>query len=131
MTHLPDSWATATLGDVIGRFEAGRNLQAQGRPAAGSEYGVLKISAVSWGRFEPTSNKALRIGDKPLPHETVKAGDLLISRANTSELVGAPVLVEADFPNLMLPDKILRSAQNDGRSVSQGDATPKPICRRP
>lgn len=108
MTHLPDSWATATLGDVIDGFEAGRNLQAQGRPAAGSEFGVLKISAVSWGRFEPTSNKALRAGDRPLPHETVKAGDLLISRANTSELVGAPVLVEAEFPNLMLPDKILR-----------------------
>ncbi|WP_128002353.1 restriction endonuclease subunit S [Piscinibacter defluvii] len=68
----------------------------------------MKISAVSWGKFAPTENKALLPHDKPMPHERVRNGDLLISRANTTELVGAPVLVEADHPNLMLPDKILR-----------------------
>jgi len=108
MTDLPEHWAAITLGDVIDGFEAGRSLQAQGRPASGSEYGVLKISAVSWGSFDPAQNKALFATDKPLPHEAVRAGDLLISRANTTELVGAPVLVDNDHPNLMLPDKILR-----------------------
>ena len=33
---------------------------------------------------------------------------MLITRANTTELVGAVVLVERDWPRLMLPDKILR-----------------------
>lgn len=106
--RLPEGWCRTRLGDVIAGFEAGRNLKAQGRPAEGDELGVLKISAVTWGAFRPHENKALLPGDQPKPHELIKAGDLLITRANTTELVGAVVLVERDFPTLMLPDKVLR-----------------------
>lgn len=102
------NWREATLGSVIDGFEAGRNLRCQGRPAAGTEYGVLKISAVTWGAFRPEENKALLPGDKPKPHELVRKDDLLISRANTYDLVGAVVLVDRDHPRLMLPDKVLR-----------------------
>jgi type I restriction enzyme S subunit len=44
----------------------------------------------------------------PDARDTVKAGDLLLSRANTRELVGAVVLVAKDHPHLMLSDKSLR-----------------------
>ncbi len=108
MSALPPTWTHAKLGDLITGFETGRNFRASGSPAGDGEIGVLKISAVTWGEFRPQENKALLPGDKPLEHETVRSGDLLISRANTTELVGAPVLVETNYPNLMLPDKILR-----------------------
>lgn len=108
MTRLPPGWVDAKLGDVICGFQTGRNIRASSRPAQEGCFGVLKISAVTWGKFQPAENKALLAGDSPQPHETVRAGDLLISRANTTELVGAPVLVAADHPHLMLPDKILR-----------------------
>jgi len=106
--ELPEGWVEATLGDVITGFEAGRNLRANGGPASPGEYGVLKISAVTWGSFKPEENKGLLPGDVPKPHERIRKGDLLITRANTSDLVGAVVLVERDHPELMLPDKILR-----------------------
>jgi type I restriction enzyme S subunit len=106
--QLPINWRATRLGAIIDGFEAGRNLRAEGRPAAEGEYGVLKISAVSWGRFRAEENKALLAHDRPKPHEIVRRGDVLISRANTSELVGAVVLVEEDHPRLMLPDKVLR-----------------------
>ncbi|MGF6397346.1 type I restriction enzyme S subunit [Pseudomonas frederiksbergensis] len=96
------------MGQLINGFETGRSLQASGTPAQKGEFGVLKISAVTWGRFQPEKNKALFPADLPLQHEIVRAGDLLISRANTSALVGAPVLVDSDYEYLMLPDKILR-----------------------
>lgn len=108
MSELPEGWAEVSLGDVIQGFEAGRNLRSSGRPANRNECGVLKISAVTWGSFRPNENKALLPGDQPRPHERVRKGDLLISRANTSDLVGAVVLVEEDHERLMLPDKILR-----------------------
>ncbi len=114
MSELPEGWAEATLGDVIRGFEAGRNLRAEGRPAATGEYGVLKISAVTWGSFRPEENKALLPGDEPKLHERVRKDDLLITRANTSELVGAVVLVDRDYARLMLPDKILRLCVSDG-----------------
>ena len=106
--RLPKGWTRTHLGALIDGFEAGRNLRAHGRPATGSEYGVLKVSAVSWGRFQPEENKALLPGDSPRAREFVANGDLLISRANTTELVGAVARVEGEYPYLMLPDKILR-----------------------
>lgn len=33
-------------------------------------------------------------------------GDLLFSRANTREYVGATALIDEDYPNLFLPDKL-------------------------
>lgn len=105
---LPEGWAPAELADLISGFEAGRNLRSEGRPASENEYGVLKISAVTWGEFQPSENKALLPGDEPKPHERIRKNDLLVTRANTSDLVGAVVLVDRDHPNLMLPDKILR-----------------------
>jgi type I restriction enzyme, S subunit len=111
--HLPEGWARTDLGSLIHGFEAGRNLRSKGRPASGNEVGVLKISAVTWGAFRPEENKALLASDHPKAHERVRQGDLLISRANTSDLVGAVVIVEGDYPNLMLPDKILRLLVRD------------------
>lgn len=113
MSGLPTNWSKVTLGNVITGFEAGRNLRASSLPASETEFGVLKISAVSWGKFQPQENKALLPGDRPMPRELVRKGDLLISRANTTELVGAPVLVDRDYDNLMLPDKILRVKYNE------------------
>lgn len=108
MSELPTNWCFATLGDVIDGFEAGRNLKALGRPPEEAETGVLKVSAVTWGTFDPRESKALLPADEAKPHELIREGDLLVSRANTTELVGAAVLVDRDHPQLMLPDKILR-----------------------
>ena len=108
LANLPEGWCWASLGQLIDRIDAGRSPKAQTRPALGNEFGVLKVSAVSWERFLPEENKALLPGDVPKPGSTVRKGDLLISRANTVELVGAVVLVERDYPNLMLSDKTLR-----------------------
>ena len=64
--------------------------------------------AVSWGAFRPEENKVLPKGHIPGPEHEVREGDLLISRSNTSELVGATVLVGKTRPRLMLSDKTLR-----------------------
>ena len=73
---------------------------------------MLKISAVTWGEFRLDENKALPVDHKAHSHELVRAGDLLITRANTTDLVGAVALVLAEdlrgLPRLVLPDKILR-----------------------
>ena len=103
----PPGWANTTLSELLLRIEAGKSPKAQGRPARNGEFGVLKVSAVSWGRFQPSENKALN-GSLPPGVPVPQKDDLLISRANTVELVGAVVQVEADHPNLMLSDKILR-----------------------
>ncbi len=101
-------WLEKELGDGLVAIEAGTSVVALDRPARASEWGVLKVSALSWGRFMAEENKAVPPGYTPAQHEEVRAGDLLISRANTTELAGAIVLVRDTPPRLMLSDKTLR-----------------------
>lgn len=94
------------FGDVAS-LSGGRNLVGDD-PAADSQYRVLKISAVTTGRFKPHESKPLPPDYVPPMDHLVRPGDLLMSRANTTELVGAVALVSTTPPNLALPDKVWR-----------------------
>ena len=96
-----------TLGEVLLGIEAGKSFQTSEVLARENELGVLKVSAVTWSAFRADEAKAV-VGYEPDDRHRVKAGDLLISRANTRELVGAVVLVERDYPLRLLSDKTLR-----------------------
>ena len=72
---------------MISDIVAGHSPKTDGRPAVNGEVGVLKVSALSWGRFLAGENKALPKSFRVPPEARVRAGDLLISRANTVELV--------------------------------------------
>jgi type I restriction enzyme S subunit len=70
------------------------------------ELGVLKVSAVTKGFFNANEFKAVKKDIIKRQIINPKKGDLLFSRANTLELVGATCIVDADYNNLFLPDKI-------------------------
>lgn len=69
---------------------------------------VLKISAVTSGIFQPDESKPLPDDYAPSDAHRVKKGDVLVSRANTAELVGASALVVDEVRNHYLPDKLWR-----------------------
>lgn len=96
-----------TLGAALHGIESGKSFQTSDTLARDNELGVLKVSAVTWSSFRPAEAKAV-IDYSPAEHHRVRAGDFLISRANTRELVGAVVLVERDYPLRLLSDKTLR-----------------------
>lgn len=107
-------WKVIPLGNVLLDIQAGKSLTCEERPAHNDEYGVLKVSAISWGAFRQSENKVPpKDYVPPITHE-VKNNDLLISRANTTELVGAVVLVNDTRPGLFLSDKTLRIIPNEG-----------------
>lgn len=70
------------------------------------EVGVLKISAVTKGTFDPTEFKVVNQAQITKTLRFVKRGDFLFSRANTVELVAACCVVPQDCPRLFLPDKL-------------------------
>ena len=115
---LPDGWEWAEVGALLTRIEAGKSFATLGRPAEADEVGVIKVSAMTWGEFRPDENKAVPSGSTIDPNWVIRAGDLLLSRANTSEYVGACVLVGQDHPNLILSDKSLRLVPEPGVSSS-------------
>ena len=106
--ELPKGWGWARLGALVEKSGAGWSPSCEGHPRVGKEWGVLKVSAVSWGKFLPEENKALPKSLDARLDCVVEAGDFLVSRANTAELVARSVVVEDCPPNLMLSDKIVR-----------------------
>jgi type I restriction enzyme S subunit len=88
--------------------DSGWSPQCLPEARSGTDWGVLKVSAVSWGVFKPEENKALPPEMTSRPDCEVKTGDFLLSRANTEELVARSVVVDQTPPRLMMSDKIVR-----------------------
>ena len=63
---------------------------------------------MTWGVFREEENKAVPAGVDFNPDYEIKTGDILVSRANTEEYVGAPVMVDRCRHHLLLSDKSLR-----------------------
>ena len=105
------------LCDVIADLENGWSPKCHDHPAEDNEWGVLKLGAVSFGIFNPKENKALPKHLRPRPRLEVKPGQLLISRANSTRLVGATALIGEMRQKLMLCDKIFRFVERQPAQV--------------
>ncbi|WP_225198834.1 restriction endonuclease subunit S [Gluconobacter oxydans] len=103
------------LGELLHGIDAGKNMRCVERPPVAGEKGVVKVSAVTWGHFDTTQTKTLPNDYLPPAKARIMKGDLLISRANTLELVGAAVIVDLQPDNIFLSDKILRLITDDDK----------------
>lgn len=106
-------WKPVKLKSFVKNIEAGKNLKCIETPPKDDEYGIIKISAVTWGTYDEEQSKTLPRNDLFIESRRVMVGDFLISRANTIELLGNPVIVNRVTKNLMLSDKVLRLVMND------------------
>jgi len=104
---------TTSLGALLERLEAGRSLGGSAPPAGPGEWGIIKVSAMTWGEFRPQENKKIAT-EKADPRYQIRPGDVLMSRANTTKYVGAPVYVELAPERLLLSDKSLRLVPKTG-----------------
>lgn len=105
---LPAGWAVISLGDIIEKIEAGKNYRCVERPPTAGETGIVKVSSVTWGAFNEDESKTILNEEHLDPRFLIRKGDLLMSRANTLELVGASVIVGGIQRELQLSDKVLR-----------------------
>ena len=107
-------WEMVKLGEVLQKIEAGKSFRCNEKVPALHEKGIVKISAVTWGEFMEDECKTIINEDLYNPQFAIHKGDLLISRANTIQLVGNCVLVRKEPKrNIMLSDKVLRLVIRD------------------
>lgn len=92
----------------IRSIEQGWSPECDDRPAEDGEWGVLKLGCVKGNRFDDRQHKALPAHLAPRPALEVREGDLLMSRANTRDLVGSAAVVKTVRPRLMLSDLLYR-----------------------
>ena len=81
------------------------------------EIAVLKVSAVTKGYFIPEECKVLDDQENIKKYVSPQKGDLLFSRANTKEMVGATAIIREDYPELILPDKLWKIRFSDLTNV--------------
>jgi type I restriction enzyme, S subunit len=105
---LPEGWEWCRYYDVMLDIEAGKSPTCYNYPARHDEWGVLKISAISWDAFRENENKKLKPHILPFVDKEVKSGDFIMTRANTKELVAKSVVVGNVRSKLLLNDKTLR-----------------------
>ena len=106
---VPGHWEVKRIKHLTASFEQGWSPQCEGFPVESeNEWGVLKVGCVNGGIFRPEENKTLPDELEPIPALGISSGDLLISRANTRELVGSTAVATRDYPNLLLCDKLYR-----------------------
>jgi type I restriction enzyme S subunit len=92
------------LRELIQSVSPGVSVNGDDRQAAPGEAGVLRLNAVSNGRFNSNATKVIKPSELPRAKMPVKRGTILMSRSNTAELVGAVAYISEDHPNLYLPD---------------------------
>ena len=105
VAHATSQGSDVELRRVITMLRQGWSPNCESWPADGvSEWGVLKVGCANTGRFDPTQNKRLPDDETPRPELAVRRGELVMSRSNTKDLVGAAAVVDGDYPRLLLSD---------------------------
>ena len=74
---------------------------------------VLKTGAATYDYFDATQIKNLPLDYEPQEDHRVKVGDVIISRMNTAELVGAAAYVWDVPERVYLPDRLWRAEIKD------------------
>mgnify|MGYP001499242559 CR=1 FL=1 len=106
---VPAHWSMGRVKHYVRSLGQGWSPQCESFPIeTNDEWGVLKVGCVNGGRFNPAENKKLPSTFEIPDGIGIKMDDLLISRANTRELVGSAAVVENDYPRLLLCDKLYR-----------------------
>ena len=117
---VPEHWEVKKIKHVIRSIEQGWSPQCENDPVqSDDQWGVLKVGCVNYGKFSPEENKALPKELEPDAALSIRKGDLLISRANTVELVGSAAVADRDYPNLMLCDKLYRLRLDERRVLPE------------
>ena len=101
------------VNEVINSIIAGLSTGGESREKEPGELGVLTTSAVSYGIFDSKAYKVPsedKIKNKNLVFPTKSS--ILVSRMNTKELVGAACIVEEDYNELFIPDRIWKLEPN-------------------
>ena len=111
-------WHTVPFSKILKDIESGWSPVCEARAASSSEWGVLKLGAITSCVFKEDYNKALLPDVQPKTKNEVHVGDLLFSRKNTYDLVAACVYVFNTRAKLMISDLIFRFIFNGDSAVN-------------
>ncbi|WCL80916.1 restriction endonuclease subunit S [Saprospira sp. CCB-QB6] len=109
----PKGWEVVKLGELIKKLNAGTSVNSTDTTYSKERKGILKTSCVYSGAFNPLEAKVIKDEELSRAKLNPKAGSIIISRMNTSELVGKSAYIKEDYDNLYLPDRLWMTEKGD------------------
>jgi type I restriction enzyme S subunit len=110
--QIPAHWQAGRLKFRLKKIEQGWSPQCENRPAEPAEWGVLKVGCMNSSQYDESENKALPGDLEPAREFEIRIGDVLMSRANTEDLVGSVGIVHKTQGQILLCDKLFRLVFN-------------------
>lgn len=117
MSKIAD-WLETPLGELIDQPKSGVSVLVEDRAPPPNSPGVLRLSCITGGRFNHKDAKVPLAGEVERLDTVAERNTILVSRSNTSELVGATAFVSADHPTAFLPDTLWLLRAKDQNKVS-------------
>ncbi|MEM9808778.1 MAG: restriction endonuclease subunit S, partial [Cyanobacteria bacterium P01_D01_bin.56] len=85
--QVPEHWKVGRLKILMKKMDQGWSPQCSNYPANDDQWGIVKVGCVNGYQFNPLENKTLPPNLNPISDLEIKHHDILISRANTLDLV--------------------------------------------
>ncbi len=115
--EIPEHWGIKKIKFIISHLESGVSVNSTDFPATDKSYGILKTSCVYEYIFEPSKNKEIWQSELIRAKIKPRKGEIIISRMNTPELVGASGYVDKDYEYLYLPDRLWQTVFRIGITI--------------
>jgi type I restriction enzyme, S subunit len=109
----PKGWETKPLSGFIKSLNTGVSVNSTDKEFKKGDIGILKTSCVYTGIFRAEEAKVIREDEYERMKLNPTADSIIISRMNTSELVGKSAYISKDCNELYLPDRLWQSVKGE------------------
>jgi type I restriction enzyme S subunit len=106
-------WEIVPLKHFINKLNTGVSVNSEDTSNKKGQYLILKTSCVYSGIFNSKQVKTIREDEIQRAKLNPKKDSIIISRMNTSELVGKSAFIHEDFPNIFLPDRLWQTEKTN------------------
>lgn len=110
---IPEHWESQRLGEIL--REPLRNGHSSRESPSGEGVATLTLSAVTQNDFSPRNTKRTVADPRRVRGLWLEAGDILIERANTRELVGLAAPYSGPDNFAIYPDLLVRVRADESR----------------
>lgn len=100
------------LNYFINKLNSGKSVNSTDEIYSQKKFGILKTSCVYDGFFNPLEAKVIKKNELNLAKLNPTKDSIIISRMNTSELVGKSAYISETIENLFLPDRLWLSEKS-------------------
>ena len=111
--RVPEGWKRLDLEDGVSALISGQSPNRKENRASGDAFGILKTTAIDWGRFDEQQNQEVLDDFEPNKKHLVLENDILITKAGPAHRVGVVAQARNLTSNVLVSGKMTAVRVND------------------